>query len=158
MRHTIQTRLADFDESSKKGRRSAHTKTKKTRLPTGQLWKKTIHKKKDWGVCNFDGTVLFVRLVNGQIHAHGREAVCKWCGGTLEIREDKVFCGGTCGRYQGEFSRDLSAYLWWEGAKSYTLRKRIAEIENLDLQQRDLDSITYAPHWSVLEEYEEDEE
>jgi hypothetical protein len=67
-----------------------------------------------------------------------------------------VFCAGTCEKYQGEFSRDLSAYLWWEGAKSYTLRKRVAEVEELELQQRDLEPITYAPHWSVLEEYEED--
>jgi hypothetical protein len=152
MRHTVQTRLTDFDKSSKKSK----SKTKKTQLPTGELWKKTIQRRKDWGVCNFDGTILFVRMINGRIHAHDREAVCKWCAGVLEIREDKVFCGGTCERYQGEFSGDLSAYLWWEGAKSYTLRKRIAEIENLELQHRDLESMTYAPPWSVLEEYEEE--
>jgi len=142
MRQTVQTRLTDFDESSGKKK----SKTKK------------IQQRNDWGVCNFDGTILFVRLIKGRIHAHDREAVCKWCGGMLEIRKDKVFCGGTCGRYQGEFSKDLSAYLWWEGAKSYTLRKRLAEIETLELQQRDLESMTYAPPWSVLEEYEEEEE
>ncbi len=156
MRRTVQTRLTDFDESKDKTRKQ--TSSEKLRLPTGELWEKTISKRKDWGVCNFDGTVLFARIVGRRIHAHGIEAVCKWCEGVLVIREDKVFCEGPCERYQGEFSRDLSAYLWWEGAKSYTLRKRVAEIEELELQQRDLEPITYAPHWSVLEEYEEEQD
>ena len=155
MRRTVQTRLADFDESTK-DKKKKQDSSDNLRLPTGELWEKTVSKRKDWGVCNFDGTVLLVRVVEGRIHAHGREAVCKWCEGILVIREDKVFCEGPCEKYQGEFSRDLSAYLWWEGAKSYTLRKRVAEIEELELQQRDLEPITYAPHWSVFEEYEED--
>lgn len=153
----MQTRLTDFDESTK-DKKKKQDLSDNLRLPTGELWEKTISKRKEWGVCNFDGTVLFVRIVEGRIHTHGREAVCKWCGGELEIREEKVFCEGPCERYQGEFSRDLSAYLWWEGAKSYTLRKRVAEIEELELQQRDLEPITYAPHWSVLEEYEEEQD
>jgi hypothetical protein len=157
MRRTVQTRLTDFDESAK-DKKKKQDSSEKLRLPTGELWEKTISKRKDWGVCNFDGTVLFVRIIEGCIHTHGREAVCKWCEGALVIREDKVFCEGPCEKYQGEFSRDLSAYLRWEGAKSYTLRKRVAEIEELELQQRDLEPITYAPHWSVLEEYEEEQD
>lgn len=155
MRRTVQTRLTDFDESTK-DKTKKQDSSEKLRLPTGELWEKTISKRKEWGVCNFDGTVLFVRLIDGRIHAHGREAVCKWCGSILEIRKEKVFCGGTCEKYQGEFSSDLSAYLWWEGAKSHTLRKRVAEIEDLELQQRDLEPMTYAPHWSVFEDYEEE--
>ncbi|MHA1937472.1 MAG: hypothetical protein ACXABV_10395 [Candidatus Thorarchaeota archaeon] len=155
MRRTVQTRLTDFDESTK-DKKKKQDASDRLRLPTGELWEKTVSKRKEWGVCNFDGTVLLVRLVGGRIHAHGREAVCKWCEGALVIRDEKVFCEGPCEKYQGEFSRDLSAYLWWEGAKSYTLRKRVAEIEDLELQQRDIEPITYAPHWSVLEEYEED--
>jgi len=87
------------------------------------------------------------------------EAVCKWCEDPLEIREEtKVFCGGKCGRYQGEFSHDLNDYLRWEGVKSYTLRKIVAEVEALELEARDLEPISYAPNWSILYEYEDDPE
>jgi hypothetical protein len=99
--------------------------------------------------------LLLVRLIKGRIHAYGIEAVCKYCGDVLEIREDKIFCGGRCGTYQGEFSRDLDDFLRWEGVKSYTIRKKVAEVEGLNLEPRDLEPIPYAPNWSVLEEYEE---
>ncbi|UCE09303.1 MAG: hypothetical protein JSW61_10025 [Candidatus Thorarchaeota archaeon] len=159
----MQTRLVDFDDMSQKKKKKTpqkpqKIKKKKPKTPRSQLWKKTIPKEEDWAVCNFDGTVLFVRLVAGRIHVHGTEAVCKWCESVLEIREDKVFCGGHCGKYQGEFSRDLDAYLHWEGAKSWTLRRQVAEAEGLQLEERDLEPMTYAPNWSILEEFEADDD
>ena len=39
-----------------------------------------------------------------------------------------------------------------------TLRKIVAEIENLELEPRDLEPISYAPNWSVLYEYEDEME
>jgi hypothetical protein len=120
------------------------------------MWQKTINTNQDWGVCNLGDTVILVRLINHRIHAYGEEAVCKWCGGVLEVRDNKIFCTGVCRRYQGEFSRDLNAFLWWEGVKSYTLRKIVADIEHLELEPRDLEPIDYVPDWSVLYEYEDD--
>jgi len=157
---TTQTKLDDFDEKS--GGKWYHlpvpSATGKRVRSKPQLWHKIRQEGEEWGVCNLDGTVMFVQLADGRIHAHGMEAVCRWCGDALVIRDSKlVFCGGTCGRYQGEYSADPDAYLRWEGAKSYTLRKEIARVETLQLEPRDLEPISYAPNWSVFDDYEEDE-
>ncbi|MFW9768496.1 MAG: hypothetical protein ACFFF9_10005 [Candidatus Thorarchaeota archaeon] len=154
--------MSDFDDIEERSREPSHTVVTefgkpKERKPKRKLWRKTTKKDEEWGVCNFDETVLLVQIIDGRLHAHGREAVCKWCDGVLEIREKvKVFCSGECGRYQGEFSSDLNDYLRWEGVKSYTLRKIVAEAEALELEARDLQPIQYAPNWSVLFEYEDD--
>ena len=160
MKRTEQTRLSEFEESDHELPIETISVSTTISVPEsepprqkGQMWYKTLDTRVDWGVCNLDGTVLFVQLINGRIHAHGEESVCKWCGGILEIREDKIFCGGQCRRYQGDFSRDPNDFLRWEGAKSYTLRKVVAEIENLELESRDHESISYAPNWSILYEY-----
>jgi hypothetical protein len=164
-KRTVQTRLFDFEEQEDRPVKSSPdsqvkepSKPPPKRRLRRELWKKMIKNKDEWGVCNFDGTVLFVQLKNGRIHTHGMESFCKWCGGVLEIHQTKVFCAGTCKRYQGEFSKDLNDYLKWDGAKSYTLRKEIAEKEGLELEERDLADIPYASNWSALAEYEEDEE
>jgi len=157
---TKQTKLGDFDQSD---HNKSHTQPvappaeMRTRAKA-QLWQRTRQEGEEWGVCNLDGTVIFVRLIDGRIQAHGMEAVCRWCGDELVIREDKVFCSGRCGRYQGQFSKDPNAYLWWEGAKSYTLRKEIAQVEGLQLEPRDLEPIHYAPNWSVFDEYDEEQQ
>ncbi|MHA1615526.1 MAG: hypothetical protein ACTSYJ_11835 [Candidatus Thorarchaeota archaeon] len=168
MRRTEQTRLSEFTKSEETppSTRSPHEETTCSittiepalPMPKGQMWYKTIHADEEWGVCNFDGTVLLVRIVDDRIHAHGEEAVCKWCSGVLEIREEtKVFCNGACKRYQGEFSQDLNAFLHWEGVKSYTLRKMVAKVEGLELESRDLKPISYAPNWSILYEYADED-
>ncbi|MBN2230988.1 MAG: hypothetical protein JW779_15490 [Candidatus Thorarchaeota archaeon] len=166
MRRTEQTKLSEFselkDETALSSNEYSETNPVASSLPVAsrssarpknQLWFKVVNLNQEWGVCNFDGTVLLIRLVNGRIYAHGEEAVCKWCGDVLEIRDDKIFCSGRCRRYQGEFSKDLNDYLRWEGAKSYTLRKIVAGIEGLELEASDLEPIDYAPDWSVLYEY-----
>lgn len=166
MTRSSQTRLSDFGEVEEETLESSpsvvtdsHKPPVKRQKPVRNLWTKTTSKDEEWGVCNFDDTVFFVHLIDGRMHAHGMEAVCKWCEDVLEIREEtKVFCGGRCGRYQGEFSRNLNDYLLWEGVKSYTLRKIVAEVEALELEARDLEPISYAPHWSILYEYEDDVE
>ena len=152
-RRTVQTRLSDFDESEDCAARS---ESKKTVEPTGDLWQKKMKSGEDWGVVSFDDTVLLVQMIDGKIHAYGKEAVCKWCGSVLVIRDDKVFCGGTCKRYQGKFSNEPQTFLTWDGAKSFTLRRRIAEIEGMDLEERDLTPMVYASEWSVLDEYEDE--
>jgi hypothetical protein len=163
MTRSFQSRLSDFGEVEEETPEpspsiSSKSSTRKPK-PERKLWRKTTNKDEEWGVISLDDTVLFVQLINGRMHAHGMEAVCKWCESVLEIREEsKVFCGGICGRYQGEFSRDLNNYLRWEGVKSYTLRKIVSEVEALELEARDLEPITYAPHWSILYEYEDDPE
>ena len=163
MTRSFQSRLSDFEEVEEKTpqpspKASPKSPAKKPK-PERNLWTKTTSKDEEWGVVNFDETVLLVQLIDGRMHAHGMEAVCKWCEGVLEIREEvKVFCGGECGRYQGEFSRDLNDFLRWEGVKSYTLRKIVAEVEALELEARDLEPISYAPNWSILYEYEADTE
>ncbi len=163
MRRTEQTKLSDFTEVKEETsptEKSNHEPSSVLTLealpprPKGQMWYKTTSADEDWGVCNFDGTVLLVRIVDDRIHAHGEEAVCKWCSGILVIDDDKVFCNGVCKRYQGEFSKDLNVFLHWEGAKSYTLRKMVADVEGLDLESRDLKPISYAPNWSILYEYD----
>ncbi len=167
MRRTEQTKLSEFTELGEAPSSTSSPPEETTcsittvepapPRPKGQMWHKTIHADEEWGVCNFDGTVLLVRLIDNKIHAHGEEAVCKWCSGVLEIREEtKVFCSGACKRYQGEFSDDLNSFLHWEGVKSYTLRKMVAEVEGLDLEARDLKPISYAPNWSILYEYADD--
>lgn len=161
MTRSSQTKLSDFEEIEDEPKESSQTVVTELRRPKKPrtLWQKRINNDEKWGVCNFDETVLLVQIVGGRIHAHGREAVCKWCDGVLEIREEtKMFCGGRCGRYQGEFSSDLDDYLRWEGVKSYTLRKIVAEVEALELESRDLEPIHYAPKWSVLFEYEDEPE
>jgi hypothetical protein len=157
MRRTVQTRLTEFDESAEK-ETPPPAPIRKPSRPRGKLWDKVTSDDEDWGVAQIEDTVLFVKLVEGRLHAQGMEIICKWCGGVLEIREDKVFCAGRCERYQGKFSWDINAYLQWEGAKSYTLRKQVANAEKLALEQRDLEPIAYAPNWSALEEYEEEVE
>ena len=156
MRRTIQTRLLEFEEEEQ--RKPPKVVVKKRQREKGQIWRRTTRDGGKWGVIRFDGTVLFVRVIDGQIFAHGIEALCKWCEGKLEIRDEKVFCKGKCKRFQGDFARDLSAYLRWEGAKSFTLRKEIAKEEKLDLEFRDLEPMSYAPDWSAFDQYEEDEE
>ncbi|MFW9835031.1 MAG: hypothetical protein ACFFEK_13610 [Candidatus Thorarchaeota archaeon] len=162
MTRSSQTKLSDFGEVEEEVSQPSHsvvTEFRKPKKSERKLWKKTTNRDEEWGVVNFDDTVLFVQLINGRMHAHGIEAVCKWCKGVLEIREtSKVFCSGRCGRYQGEFSHDLNDYLRWEGVKSYTLRKIVAEVEALELEARDLEPISYAPNWSILYEYEDDSE
>ncbi|MHA1136022.1 MAG: hypothetical protein ACTSSE_05995 [Candidatus Thorarchaeota archaeon] len=163
MRRTEQTKLSDFTESKEETTvTSSSTETPIYTLstiapppprPKGKMWYKTTSIDEQWGVCNFDGTILLVRIEEDQMYVHGEKAVCKWCGGVLDIREDKVFCAGACKRYQGEFSDNLSSFLHWEGVKSYTLRKMVAEIENLKLEPRDLEPISYAPNWSILYDY-----
>ena len=167
MRRIEQTKLSDFTET-KEAIPPSSVLTEKTVPLTitepppprtkGKMWYKTTEIGEQWGVCNFDGTVLLVQVINDRLHAHDEETVCKWCGGVLEIREDKVFCAGACKRYQGEFSSKLDSYLWWEGAKSYTLRKLVAEVEGLELESRDLEPISYAPNWSILYEYADEME
>lgn len=165
MTRNFQTKLSDFSEVEEEAPKPEPTSTEspkpmvKQPKPKRILWKKTIGKNEEWGVINFDDTVLFVQLIDGRMHVHGMAAVCKWCGGILEIREEtKVFCAGRCGRYQGEFSQDLNDFLRWEGVKSYTLRKIVAEEEVLELEARDLEPISYAPNWSILYEYEDDQD
>ena len=162
MRRTEQTKLSDFTESKEETPPSSLPTEKTVPLsvteptpprPKGKMWYKTVGAGEKWGVCNFEGTVLLLEIINDRLHAYGEEAVCKWCGGILEVREDKVFCVGSCKRYQGEFSHDLDSFLHWEGVKSYTLRKMVAEIENLNLESRDLEPISYAPNWSILYDY-----
>jgi hypothetical protein len=153
-RRTVQTRLPDFDESEDDAVDS--TKARKTVEPIGDLWLKRMKRGEEWGVVGLDDTVLLVQMIDGRIHAYGKEAVCKWCGSVLVIRDDKIFCGGTCRRYQGKFSNDPQTFLTWDGAKSFTLRRRVAEIEGLDLEERDLAPMVYASEWSVLDEYEDE--
>jgi hypothetical protein len=154
-----QTRLSDFDEieSSEEEKRSNPRRRDISSRQKEPLWLKMVNRGDEWGVCRFDDTVFLTKIIDERLHAYGLELTCKWCGDVLEIRDEKVFCGGICGRYQGEFSRDLNAYLWWEGAKSYTLRHGIAEAEGLELEPRNLEEMSYAPKWSVLSEYDEDE-
>ncbi|TFH05573.1 MAG: hypothetical protein E4H14_12485 [Candidatus Thorarchaeota archaeon] len=166
MKRTEQTKLSDFTESKEESPPSTPSPERPTTTlsmteplpprPKGQMWYKTTNADEQWGVCNFDGTVLLVQIINDRLHVHGEEAVCKWCGDTLEIRDDKVFCTGACRRYQGEFSTDPNSFLHWEGVKSYTLRKMVAEVEDLELEPRDLEPISYAPNWSVLYDYAEE--
>ena len=156
MRRTVQTRLGDFDEDAEK--KPASLILQRPKKEKGQIWRKTTRDGGKWGVVRFDDTVLFVRVIDGRIFAHGLEASCKWCDGVLEIRDDKVFCADKCKRFQGDFAWDLNAYLRWEGAKSFTLRRDVAKAEKLDLEARDLEAITYAPRWSAFDEYEEEDE
>ena len=161
MRRTEQTKLSDFLGSEDSAPPTSPHPEEGTIISTieppprlkGKMWYKTINPEEQWGVCNFDGTVLLVRVDDGRMFVHEEEAVCKWCGGILEIRDERVFCIGACKRYQGEFSDDLNSFLHWEGVKSYTLRKIVADEENLELEPRDLEPISYAPNWSVLYDY-----
>jgi hypothetical protein len=153
--------LTDFEEPESTGKKvnpSNPLKIPRDKKPPAKLWRKIVSEGEVWGVFKGDDTVLFVQILNDRIYAHGREAVCKYCGGTLEIRESQVFCSGECGIYQGNFSYDLNAYLKWDGAKSLTLRRAIAAEEGLTLEERDHEPIYYTPQWSVLYEFEEDEQ
>jgi hypothetical protein len=169
MRQTEQTKLSDFSESHEETASASTALTESHSVPSSSteprlprpkqgIWQKTIDADQEWGVCNLGDTVILVRLINHRIYAYGEEAVCKWCGGVLEIRDDKIFCTGACARYQGEFSRNLNTFLEWNGIKSYTLRKVVAQAECLELEPRDLEPIAYAPDWSVLYEYEDDDD
>ncbi|MBS3795761.1 MAG: hypothetical protein KGY80_12725 [Candidatus Thorarchaeota archaeon] len=155
--HILQTQLSDFDENGElKEDASIFSEEVGRWLPRGSIWLKKLDPDKEWGVCRFHDTVLFVELRDGTIYSHGFEARCRWCGGELEIQGEKVFCIGMCTRYQGEFSADLDDYFRWEGAKSYTLRRKIAEVEGLNLQPRDLKpKWPYKTKWSRLLEYDE---
>jgi len=159
-RYEVQTRLSDFEENppTKSDSDSKTISSVRLKRPLATLWRKTISGGEIWGVFEVDDTALFVQVLDDRIHAHGREAVCKYCGGALEIRENQVFCSGKCGVFQGNFSYNLNDYLRWDGAKSLTLRKEIAKEEGLTLEERDLESIHYAPQWSKLYEYEEFDE
>ncbi|MCK5238177.1 MAG: hypothetical protein KAR33_01445 [Candidatus Thorarchaeota archaeon] len=157
--HTVQTRLTDFEERDSSGKKvnpSNPPKYRRDKRPPAKLWRNIIKDGEVWGVFEGDDTVLFVQILDGKIYAHGREAVCKYCSGTLEIRGSQIFCAGECGVYQGNFSYDLNAYLKWDGAKSLTLRKAIAKEEGLSLEERDHEPIHYTPQWSVLYEFEEE--
>ncbi|TFG09444.1 hypothetical protein EU538_05115 [Candidatus Thorarchaeota archaeon] len=149
----LQTRLTDFDEES--GDLNLPPEALEFKEVTGEIWKRAVTDDKEWGVCRFDGTVMFTKLQDEKIIVHGLEAKCRWCGDELEIRGEKVFCSGRCRTYQGAFSRDLNKYLQWEGAKSYTLRKEIARKEGLQLEPRDLEPIPKPPEWSIFNEFEE---
>ncbi len=149
----LQTRLPDFDEKS--GDLSIPSEKLKSERVTGDIWKRTITQKEDWGICNFGGTVMFAKLEEGRIIVHGIEASCRWCGSELEVRGEQVFCVGSCKTYQGLFSKDLNKYLEWEGAKSYTLRREIARIEGLQLEPRDLEPLPQPAEWSIFDEFEE---
>jgi hypothetical protein len=157
---TRQTKLEDFDQSddSRPQIQPVSPPAERRTRAKVHLWQNTRQEGEEWCVCNFDGTVFLAQLIDGEIHAYGMKAVCRWCGDDLVVREDKVFCNGRCGRYQGQFSLDPNMYLQWEGAKSYTLRKEIAEVEGLQLEPRDLEPIQYAPNWSVFDEYDEDQQ
>jgi hypothetical protein len=166
MRQTEQTKLSDFSEPHNEAASATSPPTDTSSAPSSnpepviprpkrELWQKTISADEEWGVCELNDTVILVRLINSRMYAYGEEAVCKWCGGVLEVRDDKIFCTGVCKRYQGEFSRDLNSFLEWDGVKSYTLRKAVAKTENLELESRDLEPIDYAPDWSILYEYED---
>ena len=120
MRRIEQTKLSDFTEPKEETPSSSLLTEKTASLsviepqpprPKGKMWYKTINEDEEWGVCNFDGTVLLAQIINNRLHIHGEEAVCKWCGGVLDVRDDKVFCVGACKRYQGEFSDDLDSFL-----------------------------------------------
>ncbi len=150
MRHTVQMRLSDFDDEM-----NPIERCDSTAIPTGKIWKKTITEG-EWVVCKFDDTVFFAQIINGRIHVYGHEAVCKWCGDPLAIRDKSVFCSGHCGRYQGKVSRDLNKYLHWDGATSFTLRHEIARIEGLVLEPRDLEPLVSTPPIPFYEEFEED--
>ena len=94
MTRKVQSRLSDFGEVDEETPKpspfvSPKSPVKRPKPEERKLWKKTTNKDEEWGVCNLDETVLLVQLVNGRIHAHGREAVCKWCDGVLEIRETR---------------------------------------------------------------------
>ncbi len=167
MKKSFQTRLADFDEENPEteglvvisnGFLSKPPRFPSEKRPPPKLWRKILNEGEIWGVFEVDDTVLFVQIIDGRVHAHGREAVCKYCGGTLVIRGSQIFCGGECGVYQGNFSYDLNAYLKWDGAKSLTLRKAVAEEEGFLLEERDHEPIHYAPPWSVFQEFEDFEE
>ncbi|MBN2230775.1 MAG: hypothetical protein JW779_14395 [Candidatus Thorarchaeota archaeon] len=155
--HPVQTRLADFNESplEKPASEGPCPSSTPVKRHPAKLWRKTIRTGEVWGVFDVDDTVLFVQIIDGRIHAHGREAICKYCGSPLDIRGTQVFCSGTCGSFQGNFSYDVNHYLHWNGAKSLTVRKEIASEEGLKLEERDLESINYAPQWSSLYDYEE---
>ncbi len=84
-----------------------------------------------WAVVRFDGVVVFAQLVGDRLYVHGREAMCRWCFGQLVVRDGKVFCGGQCGRFQGDIAMDLSTYLRWDGVRSFTLRREIARTDGL---------------------------
>ncbi|MDF1540887.1 MAG: hypothetical protein P1Q69_18465 [Candidatus Thorarchaeota archaeon] len=158
MTRTVQTRLVDFEDAdspSKKVNLSKPQRLVPDKRPPTKVWRKTINDGEVWGVFDVDDTVLFVQILDGRVHAHGREAVCKYCGGILDIRGSQIFCGGECGVYQGNFSYDLNAYLKWDGAKSLTLRKAVAEEEGFSLEERDYEPIHYTPQWSVLYEFED---
>ncbi|MFW9907656.1 MAG: hypothetical protein ACFFEF_03700 [Candidatus Thorarchaeota archaeon] len=159
MKKTVQTRLTDFENASPSDKKVNHSKPpkiKSDRRPPAKLWRKVIHGGEVWGVFEGDDTVLFVQIIDGRIYAHGRDAICKYCGGVLEIRGEQIFCGGPCGVFQGNFSFDLNAYLRWDGAKSFTVRKAIANTEGLQLEERDHEPIYYSPQWSVLYDFEEE--
>lgn len=160
MKRTEQTRITDFlERETSPPPRADFEPTSVLTLVTppprlkGEMWYKTTNPDEKWGVCNFDGTILLVQFDNGKMYVHGEEAVCKWCGGVLDIRDERVFCVGACRRYQGEFSNDLNSFLHWEGVKSYTLRKMVSKIEGFKLEPRDLEPISYAPNWSILYDY-----
>ncbi len=136
-----QTRLTDFAED---GTIIDSMEFGPTREPTGRLWAR-VTDGNGWCVCDFNGTVLFARIINNKLHADNRELFCKWCGGRLEIRNNGVYCAGKCGNYQGRISYDLDDYLRWNGARSFTLRREIAKIEGLELERSDLAVMTYAP-------------
>jgi len=166
MKQTEQTKLSDFIEAEETAPivksdpepTSVLTLITPPPRPKGQMWYKTINQGEKWGVCNFDGTILLVQFIDGKMFVHEEEAVCKWCGGVLEIRDERVFCGGACKRYQGEFSDNPNSFLYWDGVKSYTVRKLVAEIEDLKLEPRDLEPIPYVPNWSILYEYADEME
>ncbi|MHA1770523.1 MAG: hypothetical protein ACTSYL_12425 [Candidatus Thorarchaeota archaeon] len=123
------------------------------REPTGRLWTQTIRRDGEWIVCDFDGTIFFAQVVKGIIFAYGQKAVCRWCGGPIKIRGNKVFCEGPCKTYQGRISRDLNDYLRWGGARSFTLQREIATIEHLESLENDQHLSVYTAGWSELDEF-----
>ncbi|MCF2138188.1 MAG: hypothetical protein K9W43_13235 [Candidatus Thorarchaeota archaeon] len=147
--HSYQTRLLDFEEERPPIPKAASWR----REPTGRLWTKTIRSDEEWIVCDFDGTVFLAQVEDDTILAYGQRAVCRWCGGPIKIRGNKVFCEGACKTYQGRISRDLNDYLRWGGARSFTLQREIAAIEHLELLKDEQEYPTYAADWSELDEF-----
>ncbi|MGQ4871354.1 MAG: hypothetical protein ACP6IT_05915 [Candidatus Thorarchaeota archaeon] len=146
--HWDQTRLTDFEEESRP--RSANSRTV-TRRPVEAIWVSGVSADGNWVVCDFDGTVFFAQFVNGTIYAHGHKAACRWCGADLEVREDRVFCAGKCGKYQGRISENLSDFLRWNGATSCTLRKAIAGAMGFRPVEEDSWPPVDTPSWSLLQ-------
>ncbi len=152
-RRSVQSRLTDFGNDDDGPTAHSICPSMGTASDNSGIWT-PLTDDQSRIVCEFDGTVFLGRLVNGVIYAHGHPAVCRWCGGNLQVRGEMVFCGGPCGAFQGRISRDLNKYLEWNGALSYTLRREIADTEGLELDEEERSPPTFYGHlYSPLDEF-----